>query len=139
MRKSQGLKSRVSIDSNRKEGREDVAKVQEHTTNMQDLKKARAAKGQRNDSENNAHVKTADVRKANRGRGHSEVHSGKKSLAELVQKNGKLRMEEEGRKRKRRRTEDDLENKRESVKRGSKLQSEGDWRKRGEKSLRGSR
>ena len=47
--------------------------------------------------------------------------------------------EEEGRKRKRRRTEDDLENKRESVKRGSKLQSEDDWRKRGEKSLRGSR
>ena len=139
MRKSQGLKSRVSIDSNRKEGREDVAKVLEHTTNMQDLKKARAAKGQRNDSENNAHVKTADVGMANRGRGHSEVHSEKKSLAELVQKNGKLRMEEEGRKRKRRRTEDDLENKRESVKRGSKLQSEDDWRKRGEKSLRGSR
>ena len=101
MRKSQGLKSRVSIDSNRKEGREDVAKVQEHTTNMQDLKKARAAKGQRNDSENNAHVKTADVRMANRGRGHSEVHSGKKSLAELVQKNGKLRMEREREKKKR--------------------------------------
>ena len=47
--------------------------------------------------------------------------------------------EEEGRKRKRRRTKDYLENKRESVKRGSKLQSEDDWRKRGEKSLRGSR